>query len=112
MERIVTIEQRQGLVQKQTLTIDEINAIRELAWRCEQAEQLHMRIDWSMLSNRSGNATNDFLYYENDRLVGYLALDDNGGAENEIMGMVHPEYRRHRIFSLLISAAFAECRTR
>ena len=108
----MAIEQRQGLVQKQTLTRDEINAIRELAWRCEQAEQLHMRIDWSMLSNRSGNTTNDFFYYENNRLVGYLALNDSSGAENEIMGMVHPAYRRHSIFSLLISAAFAECRTR
>lgn len=108
----MAIEQRQGLVPKQTLTVDEVNAIRELAWHCEQAEQLHMRIDWSMISTRSGNATNDFLYYVDDRLVGYVALDDRGGAENEITGMVHPEYRRRGIFSLLINAAFAECRTR
>jgi len=108
----VAIEQRQGLVCKQSLSEDEIAAIRALALRCEQAEQLHMRIDWTMLRHRTGDQTNDFLYYSNDRLIGYLAVDDRGGAENEITGMVDPEQRRRGIFSLLLDAAFEECRKR
>jgi ribosomal protein S18 acetylase RimI-like enzyme len=108
----VAIEQRQGLVSKQRLSEEEIAAIRALALRCEQAEQLHMRIDWTMLQHRTGDQTNDFLYYSNDRLVGYLAVDDRGGAENEITGMVDPEQRRRGIFSLLLDAAFEECRKR
>lgn len=111
MEVAVSIEQ-QEVVQKQTLTTGEIAAIKELVATCEQAENVHMRIDWAMLRSRSGSATNDFLYYVNAQLVGYLALDDRGGAENEIVGMVHPAFRRQGIFTALINAAFAECRTR
>ncbi len=100
---------RQGLVKKQTLSASEISEIRALAALCNQYEQLHMRISWTMLSTRSGDEYNDFLYYQDDQLVGYLLLDGWGGSERELVGMVHPAYRRKGIFSLLFHAAQEEC---
>ncbi|GCF10170.1 GNAT family N-acetyltransferase [Dictyobacter arantiisoli] len=105
-------EQQQGLFKKSTLTFDEVEAIKQLAILCETHEQLHMRLEWSMLQYRSGTATNDFLYYEDGLLVGYLAMDDHPASENELVGMVHPEYRRRGIFSQLLTAAQEEARAR
>ena len=102
----------QALIPKKTLTETDIETIKQLATACEAAEQLHMRIDWTMLSSRTGIATNDFLYYVDDQLVGYLALDDRGTKANELIGMVHPAYRRQGIFYALLTEARKECRQR
>jgi ribosomal protein S18 acetylase RimI-like enzyme len=105
-------ERLQGLIRKRTLTAHEMTMIKHLAQVCEQYEQLHMRIDPMMLKSRPGSATNDFLYYENDLLVGYLAIDDRGSPQAELVGMVHPDYRQRGIFRALLDAAVAEGRAR
>lgn len=108
----MSIDERQGLVGKRSLTEGEIAEIRALALLCEQEEQLHMRIDWTLLQRRDGQQVNDFLYYSAGRLVGYLGLDGGGGSPSEVVAMVDPAYRRRGICSSLLKAAFAECRTR
>src|SRR5207237_2168795 len=45
-------------------------------------------------------------------LVGYLVVDAYGTEEVELTGMVHPDYRRRRIFTTLLTAAQQECRGR
>jgi Acetyltransferases len=108
----VSIDEQQGLIGKRSLVAKEIAEIRALASLCEQEEQLHMRIDWTLLQRRDGQQVNDFLYYSDGRLVGYLGLDGSGGSPSEVVGMVDPAYRRRGICSSLLKAAFAECRTR
>lgn len=71
-----------------------------------------MRIDVGALRRRQGDEANDFLYYEDNRLVGYLFVEGWGSRDREIMGMVHPDYRRRGIFSSLLAAARKECRMR
>jgi ribosomal protein S18 acetylase RimI-like enzyme len=105
-------ERLQGLIRKRTLTAQELTMIKRLAEVCEQYEQLHMRIDPMMLKSRPGSAINDFLYYEDDLLVGYLAIDDRGSPQAELVGMVHPDYRQRGIFRALLDAAVAEGRAR
>ena len=71
-----------------------------------------MRIDMGALRQRPGNEINDFLFYEDGILVGYLFVEGWGGRDREVAGMVHPDYRRRGIFSSLLAAAQVECRQR
>ena len=100
----------QGLINKQTLTEAEITAIEQLIYACNNYEGLHMRLSLDALRKRTGNETNDFLYYEDGNLAGYLSAESWGTKEREATGMVHPDYRRKGIFSALLTAAKEEYR--
>ena len=102
----------QGLVKKQTLSEAEANAIKQLITLCNNYEGLHMRLDVGALRQRPGNETNDFLYYEDGILVGYLFVESWGSRNRELTGMVHPDFRRRGIFSSLLAAAKEECQQR
>ena len=102
----------QGLVKKQTLTEAEATAIEQLISICNCYEGLHMRLDVGALRQRPGNETNDFLYYEDGVLVGYLFVEGWGSRDRELAGMVHTDYRRRGIFSSLLNAAKEECQQR
>jgi len=98
--------QRQGLAKKQTLTEAEVAEIEQLAALCNNYEDLHLDFGW--LRSRTAEA-NDFLYYANGILAGYLNISSYGTREKELTGMVHPEYRRKGIFRMLLAAAKEEC---
>ena len=100
----------QGLVKKRTLTEAEATTVEQLITTCDNHEGLHMRIDAGALRQRPGNEADDFLYYEDGMLVGYLYVEGWGSRDREVAGMVHPEYRRRGIFSSLLAAAKIECR--
>ncbi len=95
----------QGLIKKQTLTEAQTTAIEQLIINCNNYEKLHMRLSLDALRKRPGNETNDFLYYEDGILVGYLSVESWGTKAREATGMVHPHYRRKGIFSALLNAA-------
>lgn len=106
---------RQGLIKRQTLTDAEVTEIERLAHICNSYENLHMRIGWIRLrpqqrEERNDFLTNDFLFYEDGMLTGYLVLDDHGTTARELTGMVHPDHRRKGIFTALMAAAKEECR--
>jgi ribosomal protein S18 acetylase RimI-like enzyme len=102
----------QGLVKKQTLTGAEAIAIEQLITDCNNYEGLRMRIDEGALRQRQSDEANDFLYYDDGELVGYLYVEGWGGRDREIAGMVHPDYHRRGIFSSLLAAAKEESRQR
>ena len=102
----------QGLVKKQTLTEAEVTSIEQLITTCNNYEGLHMRIDMGALHQRPGGEANDFLYYEDGLLVGYLFVEGWGSRDRELVGMVHPDYRRRGIFRGLLAEAQQECRQR
>jgi ribosomal protein S18 acetylase RimI-like enzyme len=101
-----------GLTKRQIWTNEEIVEAEALLNLCNAYEQLHIRIFPTMLRSRPGNETNDFLYYEDGQLVGLLSLDDMGKEDREMTGMVHPEYRRRGIFTLLLTQAKEEAQRR
>ena len=80
----------QGLVKKQILTEAEATSIEQLITTCNNYEGLHMRIDAGALHQRPGGEANDFLYYEDGMLVGYLFVEGWGSRDRELVGMVHP----------------------
>ena len=102
----------QGLVKKQTLTEAEVTSIELLITTCNNYDGLHMRIDMGTLRDRPGDEANDFLYYEDGMLVGYLFVEGWGGRDRELVGMVHPDYRRRGIFRSLLAEAGEECSQR
>jgi ribosomal protein S18 acetylase RimI-like enzyme len=104
--------QIQGLVKKQGLTQAELGEIKLLAELCNRHEGLNLKLNWSILENREQDQTNDFLYYEEGALIGFLPLFSFNSAEAEISGMVHPEYRRRGVFAALYDEARAECQHR
>jgi ribosomal protein S18 acetylase RimI-like enzyme len=61
-----------------------------------------------MLEKRSANEINDFLCYQAGILIGFLGLYLLG-AQIEVTGMVHPDYRRRGIFREMFRAARQEC---
>jgi ribosomal protein S18 acetylase RimI-like enzyme len=95
-----------GLNEKQ---LKEIKGLEE---ECNRFEDLKMKLNWDMLTSRAKNEVNDFLVYENDELVGYLALYIFKGSEAEVSAMVHPNHRRKRIFRKLLSQARQELMVR
>jgi ribosomal protein S18 acetylase RimI-like enzyme len=101
-----------GLIKKSSLSTEEIAEIEQLAQICDAYDHATMRVNWGSLASRSGNATNDFLYYQDGRLIGTLSLYTFGGSEAETSGMVHPDERRKGIFRTLVDAAIDELRQR
>lgn len=57
---------------------------------------------------------NEFMYFNNDQLIGYIGLCNFGdlGIPIEANGMVHPDYRRQSVFSTLNELAISELKRR
>jgi len=108
----MTIENKHGLYPRQGLTAVELAEIKTLADICEAYEQLHMKLNWDTLRSRPQDQTNDFLYYENGVLVGFLAFFSFNSLEGEVSGMVHPAQRHRGIFTQLFVSAREECQRR
>jgi ribosomal protein S18 acetylase RimI-like enzyme len=104
----MTEARQHTLVKKRTLTTKELVDIQQLAEICNRHDGLHMRLDWNLLTTRSGAEVSDFLYYQNDELVGYLMTYGFGNDERELIGMVHPTQRRQGIARTLLQAAQEE----
>lgn len=85
--------------------------IRALAETCVAADQtcLKLELDYKLTgtSNEPG-PKNEFLFYQNAELVGYIGICDFGSGEMEVTGMVHPSHRRQGIFTALSSALMNE----
>lgn len=100
--------QLNGLYKRQGLSQHELEQIEQLAQVCNDFEGLDLKLNWNVLRTRSGKAIDDFLYYADGILVGYLALFAFNSKEAEIGAMVHPDYRRRGVFSRLLQEARSE----
>jgi len=94
---------------KENLNFDDYKDIGELKKICAQYDQTSLKLELDFKLNRSGNKSdrpderNEFLYYSDHRLVGYIGICSFGGNGIEVNGMVHPDYRRQGIFTELFS---------
>lgn len=84
----------------------EINALKNICFTHENTN-LKIEIDYK-LSNGVKNSDNiyylnEFMLYDDNKLIGYAGICDFGGDEIEVNGMVHPDYRRKGIFTRLFS---------
>ncbi|MBP3969160.1 GNAT family N-acetyltransferase [Bacillus sp. WL1] len=100
---------------KKSLTTDEIQQMKALAHICGQ----HDRIDYSsdlhinFLTARNKEEINDFLFYDDTKLVGALSMYDfERPTKLELIGFVHPNYRKQHIGTTLLQTAMQEIRLR
>ena len=103
---------KQGLYRAQGLSRTVLAEIEQLMQVCNAHEGLDLKINLSILHSRPHDEINDFLYYEQDVLVGFLGLYSFNPHEGEISGMVHPSFRRKGIFTALFQAVLEECQHR
>lgn len=96
-----------GLVIKRRLDATDTAQIQALQESCNQAENIRIKFNWSMMRDRPGDYDSDFCFYANGELVGYAPLDGFGGPF-EVTAAVLPAFRKQGIFRILLAAAQAE----
>lgn len=55
---------------------------------------------------------NEFMFYDDNMLIGYMGICSFGGDALEVNGMVHPDFRRNGIFTRLFSLVSDEFKKR
>lgn len=89
---------------------EEIKRLEGICYK-EQVTYLKLELDFKMHQEKNSiinKIMTEFLYYENETLVGYLGLCNFGGDKVEVSGMVHPKFRRKGIFKKLYLLAKEE----
>ncbi len=113
------MENERYMKQKEYLSKEDYVLIEALQKEClgKDGIALKLELDYKLAiakaSEETGskNEINEFMYFDNDSLVGYIGICGFGGAL-EINGMVHPDYRKQGIFSALNEKVMEECKRR
>jgi ribosomal protein S18 acetylase RimI-like enzyme len=110
------------IVLKEHLNDEDYAAIKALEQECCLVDRtaLKLELDYKLQVARTDikedhiRFIDEFMYFSDARLIGYIGIGSFGGpgAALEITGMVHPEYRRRGVFSLLHALVVAECKRR
>lgn len=93
------------MVKRETLSEGELAEIRKLFETVKARDGICLKMNWDMLSDRKPGAVHDLLYYADGRLVAFLGIFKLIPTEAELSGMVHPDYRRQRIFTEMTDEA-------
>jgi ribosomal protein S18 acetylase RimI-like enzyme len=88
-----------------------LEAIAELERRVIEADGGRLKLEWETLRRRSGDRVEDVLWWDSDRLLGFLGIYGFEAAP-ELAGMVSPDARRRGIGAALLDAALPLCRER
>ena len=85
-----------------------LDAIAELERVVIEADGGRLKLEWGSLRGRRGDRVEDVLWWEGERLLGFLGIY-GFGAIPELAGMVAPDARRRGIGSALLDAALPLC---
>ena len=96
----------------QGLSPTDLEAIAALESRTVAADGGRLKLNWGTLRSRHGHAVEDLLWWDGDRLLGFLGLYSFGAPAVELGGMVDPVARRHGIGGALVDAALGLSRER
>jgi ribosomal protein S18 acetylase RimI-like enzyme len=94
---------------KEKLDENDYKDINNLQKLCLEKDKtaLKLELDYKLgrAKEKSENLSsiNEFMYYDENKLIGYVGIGQYGGNTLEVNGMVHPEYRRRGIFKRLFS---------
>lgn len=94
---------------KEVLDKNDYDTIKKLQDLCLEVDRtsLKLELDYKLgrAAGKSGalSAVNEFMYFNDGELIGYIGINHYGGDELEVNGMVHPGYRRRGVFKRLFS---------
>ena len=89
-----------------------LDAIADLERRVVATDGGRLKLEWNALRNRSGQAVEDVLWWDGERLLGFLGIYTHGSPTFEMAGMVDPTARRRGIGAALLDAGLEVCRQR
>jgi ribosomal protein S18 acetylase RimI-like enzyme len=99
------------LEQAAGLTSGALQAIAELERQVVEVDGGRLKLEWDNLRKRSGDRVEDLLWWQGERLLGFLGIYGFGDSP-ELAGMVAPDARRRGIGSAMLDAAVPLCRER
>jgi ribosomal protein S18 acetylase RimI-like enzyme len=88
-----------------------LDALAALERQVVAADGGRLKLEWGVLRARDDGPPQDLLWWEDDRLCGFLGIYAFSGLP-ELAGMVAPDRRRRGIAATLLDTALALCRTR
>lgn len=97
------------LIKAETITPRAIDECKALVALGDQHEDIAIRVVWDEFDDLASGHSHIFLAYEQDTLIGFLALGTYGSLQAEISGVVHPDHRRLGVFRGLLAGAEDEC---
>jgi ribosomal protein S18 acetylase RimI-like enzyme len=108
-------ERNHFIVLKEYIQEKDFHQIDELKNICADYEKVNLKLELDYRlgmkkeEKKSMGAINEFLYFVDDLLVGYLGIASFGGNAGEITGMTHPAWRRRGIGKKLLALVREEC---
>ncbi len=85
-----------------------LEAIADLERDVIEADGGRLKLEWGTLRRRRGDRVEDLLWWEGDRLLGFLG-SYRFGSSLELAGMVAPDARRRGIGTAMLDAALPLC---
>src|SRR4051812_32168495 len=89
-----------------------LDAIADLERRVVAADGGRLKLEWNALRHRAGPDVEDVLWWDGDRLLGFLGIYSHGAPTLELAGMVDPAARRRGIGAALLEAGQQLCQQR
>ena len=96
----------------QGLSLRALTELADLERRTVAADGGRLKLEWAALRARSGDRVDDVLWWDGDRLVGFVGLYAFGFPTVELAGMVDPAHRRRGIGSAMLGEALRLCAER
>jgi len=96
------------MTMKSELNEGDYKAIKSLEAVCYEKQKTNLKLELDFKMHLKNKIMAEFLYYDNEILVGYLGLCNFHGTSVEVTGMVQPEFRRKGIFKKLYLLAEEE----
>lgn len=91
----------------------DLRALSDLERRTVEVDGGRLKLEWGVLRSRAGRQVEDLLWWDGERLVGFLGMYSFGGPPTvELAGMVDPSARRAHIATALVEAALPLLRER
>lgn len=103
---------------KENINKEDYEVINKLQQECIDKVALKLELDYKLASSNEGtkikNKINEFMYFDGEKLIGYIGIGSFGGFDRpiEVNGMVHPEYRKQGVFKKLSELVIDEWKRR
>ncbi|SHI18587.1 GNAT family N-acetyltransferase [Clostridium intestinale] len=105
---------------KENINKEDYEVINRLQQECIDSDKvaLKLELDYKLASSNESskitNNTNEFMYFDGEKLIGYIGIGSFGGFNTpiEVNGMVHPDYRKQGVFKKLSELVIDEWKIR